>query len=374
MKEKKILVVEPDPTNAPVIMKLLEVNEITSVLVSSGTKAIVAMKENKYDLILSEMDLPDMPAMQLLKHVRENEATFYTPFIFISEWPDETKIRMAMINGADDYLSKPISIYDLINTIQARLNIHEQRLAYNTRELNNKWLDLINVNFNHEFLTPLNGILSSISLLENYPDRDLNIPECKELLNAILVSGTRMIRNTRNLIMFSIINKADNELRNTCQPELMMLNDFMDAVIKQVTNMSLNQNNLIKVTMPDYLNFTIPRLCMSVIVEELLDNAIKYNADTANPAECVITQTGHELIFKISNKVKEGQDFDLSDVKPFKKFHRDLSLNGFGLGLYVAKEIAASLAMILTLEKVEDTLHFLLSVPYAFTPNAKNYS
>jgi len=200
-------------------------------------------------------------------------------------------------------------------------------------------------------------------LLENYPDQNLNIPECKELLHAILESGSRMVRNTRNLIMFSIISKHDNDLISNTVIEQFTIEEFMEAILKNVNNHAGLRDAQMEVLKPQGLTINVPGICLKIILEELIDNAIKYNNKELGEPKCAISQKNKSLKVVISNKMTDCDKFTLDDVKPFKKFHQDLSLNGFGLGLFITKEIAHTFGFSLKLIRDNSTLNVLLEVP-----------
>ena len=122
-KTTRILVVEDDATVRNLVSTALDLNGYPHQTVDTGAAALTAMSEDLPDVILLDLGLPDMDGVDLIKRVR---SWSHVPIIVISaRTADEDKIR-ALDAGADDYLSKPFSVGELL----ARLRATERHLAY----------------------------------------------------------------------------------------------------------------------------------------------------------------------------------------------------------------------------------------------------
>ena len=78
--------------------------------------------EHKPDLILLDINLPGMDGFELLKELRLREATRDTPIIAISANAMPRDIEKGMQAGFDDYITKPINIERLLETVNSQLN------------------------------------------------------------------------------------------------------------------------------------------------------------------------------------------------------------------------------------------------------------
>ena len=122
-KTTRILVVEDDATVRNLVSTALDLNGYPHQTVDTGAAALTAMSEDLPDVILLDLGLPDMDGVDLIERVR---SWSHVPIIVISaRTADEDKIR-ALDAGADDYLSKPFSVGELL----ARLRATERHLAY----------------------------------------------------------------------------------------------------------------------------------------------------------------------------------------------------------------------------------------------------
>ena len=118
-----VLVVEDDDAVRNLVGTALDLNGYSWRCAGSGTDALTAMAEGLPDIILLDLGLPDMDGVELIGRVR---AWSHVPIIVLSaRSSDEDKIA-ALDAGADDYLTKPFSVGELL----ARLRASERHLAY----------------------------------------------------------------------------------------------------------------------------------------------------------------------------------------------------------------------------------------------------
>ena len=114
-----ILLVEDDPE----ITKLLKLHFdsqaylITSCL--SGEEAIKKIEENKFDLVILDITLPGINGMELCKIFRKNDAAI--PLMMLTSHSEETDKVLALELGADDYVTKPFGILELMARTKALL-------------------------------------------------------------------------------------------------------------------------------------------------------------------------------------------------------------------------------------------------------------
>lgn len=124
MKDKPmILVVEDDPPVRNLVSTTLETQEYKYAAVENGTKALLAATTNHFDIILLDLGLPDMDGVEIIKKIRSWSVV---PIIVISARSDDKDKIQALDAGADDYLTKPFSVDELL----ARLRSTLRRIKY----------------------------------------------------------------------------------------------------------------------------------------------------------------------------------------------------------------------------------------------------
>ena len=89
-----------------------------------GETALHLIAEDAPDLIICDVSLPGMDGYEILSAVRASSATAAVPFILMTGLVSANGFRRAMIAGADDYLVKPFSPDDLVDSVMSRLVRH----------------------------------------------------------------------------------------------------------------------------------------------------------------------------------------------------------------------------------------------------------
>ncbi len=115
---RQILVVEDDDDTKEVVCTLLYDAGYFPTPIVSGNEAITRVAQDKPDLILLDLELPDVHGIEVLKKVRMQS---FLPMIVISGHTTETDMVAAFEAGADDFLAKPFSPEELIARVKALL-------------------------------------------------------------------------------------------------------------------------------------------------------------------------------------------------------------------------------------------------------------
>ncbi len=124
---RKILVVEDDQTNRKVIFRQLAILGFESVAAINGAQALAFYQQQSFDLILTDLHMPEMDGYQLCHAIRELEKQnrTFTPIVVLSANALRGESRRAMECGADDYICKPIPLTQLEKVLQ--LNLEKNR-------------------------------------------------------------------------------------------------------------------------------------------------------------------------------------------------------------------------------------------------------
>jgi two-component system response regulator FlrC len=111
----KILVVEDDPNLREAIVDslMLKGHEVQDVC--NGIEAIKVIAQSTLDIVLSDINMPEMDGLQLLAHVKKNQP--WLPMILMTAYGDVGQAVKAMQLGANDYLMKPFEVQELLTII-----------------------------------------------------------------------------------------------------------------------------------------------------------------------------------------------------------------------------------------------------------------
>ncbi len=118
---KKVLIVEDNDLNMKLFQDLLQVHNIDTVETRNGNDALELARKEKPDLILMDIQLPEISGLDVTKMLKEDDELKDIPVIAVTAFAmkgDEEKIREG---GCEDYISKPISVTNFLETIQKHL-------------------------------------------------------------------------------------------------------------------------------------------------------------------------------------------------------------------------------------------------------------
>lgn len=122
MNKPNILIVEDDSAVRNLITATLETHDYKYLKAPNGKTAIMEASTHKPDIILLDLGLPDIDGIEVIKKIRTWSAA---PIIVISARSEDTDKIEALDSGADDYLTKPFSVDELL----ARIRVTQRRLA-----------------------------------------------------------------------------------------------------------------------------------------------------------------------------------------------------------------------------------------------------
>lgn len=134
----KILIVEDDVSIHNVIEELLKKEGYATYNAYSGTEALLLLEKGKYDLILLDLMLPALSGEELIEKIND------TPIIVLSaKISSEDKVN-CLLNGANDYITKPFDSKELLARIEVQLRLKSKSNI--TETLKYKELELLNDN------------------------------------------------------------------------------------------------------------------------------------------------------------------------------------------------------------------------------------
>jgi len=123
MDMKKILIIEDEPNIRELILYNLKTNGYEGIAAEDGIMGITMVHREKPDLILLDIMLPGKNGYEICKELRDEGNN--TPIIMITAKTEETDKVMGLEYGADDYISKPFGIREMMARIKAVLRRYE---------------------------------------------------------------------------------------------------------------------------------------------------------------------------------------------------------------------------------------------------------
>ena len=233
MAQNDVMIVDDQPANLRLLEEMLrrQGHEVRSFPL--GRLALAAAMKNPPDLILLDIDMPEMNGYEVCERLRATRELSDIPVIFLSVLSETQDKVKAFLSGAVDYISKPFQLEEVYARVKTHLKLHElqraltgqnerleQAVAARTRELaeanqrltildhsKNEFLNLIS----HEFRTPLNGLLGVSELIL---DGMSSTAENRELQEMYEQSRRRILSILDDALLLTQIDVSGDLLRS----------------------------------------------------------------------------------------------------------------------------------------------------------------
>jgi two-component system, sensor histidine kinase and response regulator len=336
---KKILVIEDDSMIRGRIVDTLELEDDGYTVFSAvnGREGVTLAKQEMPDLVITDIMMPLLDGYGVLAELRAFAPTALTPCIFLSAKADHDHIRAGMTLGADDYLAKPFSVTELLQSVRTQISKRESQKVQAEARISTMRSQL-SASLPHEFRTPLSSILGFAELLREY--QNLQPDEVFMAVEQIRTNAHRLQRLSENFLMYAQVEMFmdDAQRRNELGNAITVLAE--DAIERTVNTKAEEyqrpsdvQVNLEAVT----LAITPPHLLK--IIEELLDNALKFSKpNSAISVRGIKHESQYELI--IADHGRGMIPEQIASIGAYMQFDRKAyEQQGAGLGLILVKRL-----------------------------------
>lgn len=119
---KKVLIVEDNELNMKLFHDLLDSQGYQTLQTREGLQAMALARQHMPDLILMDIQLPEISGLEVTKWLKDDEELAHIPVIAVTAFAmkgDEERIRQG---GCEAYISKPISVMHFLDTVKKHLN------------------------------------------------------------------------------------------------------------------------------------------------------------------------------------------------------------------------------------------------------------
>ncbi|WP_421901803.1 hybrid sensor histidine kinase/response regulator [Maridesulfovibrio sp.] len=324
-KRHNILVVDDTEENIDILLETLDEDYDVSVALN-GIDALEVIEEEKPDLILLDIMMPEMDGYEVCQRLKEDAATRDIPVIFITALTEAGNETKGLELGAIDYITKPFNP----SIVKARVKNHlALRQAIKLRE------DVERMT-RHDLKNPLQDILSLPQLMEMTGD---NLTESQlDMLSRIEAAGKNMLR----LINSSLDLFKMEQGRYTLHPEEVDLMMVVNECVREVETITTSKNiglklNVDNVEYDGAQNILVQgeKLLIYSMVANLLRNAL--DASPEDEAIHISIESGNPAKLKMRNK--GAVPLAIRDMF-FEKYATAGKHHGTGIGTYSARLIA----------------------------------
>lgn len=384
-EEGYVLVAEDSFVQAKKVKRFFDNQEIRCVVCNNGSEALQKARQEKPELIVSDLVMPVMNGYEFCKSIKVDPKLSDVPFIILTSLNDPMDIIRGLQAGADNFITKPYEeeyLLTRINYLIANRHVRmmgsgdmsieivfqEQRFTINSdkkqildlllsvyeaainrnmqlieaqrqlEELNeslrnaNQELEAFTRTVSHDLRAPINGVLSFASLLEEiFEDEDHE--EAREYLGNIITSGKKMTQLINDLLAYS--RSANHEI----EVHEVDLSELVEEIVEDLTNVNYTADYDIGIE-SEMVIHADPKL-IAIVMENLINNALKYSQKEESPQiEIGSDVMNNQTVYYVKDN---GAGFDMTKseslFRPFIRLHSDKDFSGTGVGLSTVKRI-----------------------------------
>ena len=331
-----ILIVDDNANNLKVLAGVLNENNYDFRMAKSGQLALNILEKTKPDLILLDIQMPEMDGFETCVRIKEKVENIGIMIIFLTANTDTESIKKAFKSGGVDYVTKPFNSDELLARINTHIKLKRQTEEL---ELQNATKDKFFSIISHDLINPLSGVIGFSELLkEDLKEKEFGNAE--KYVNVIYKSGKFTLDLLQNLLEWSRIQVGSiKSVKNNFNLSKLLI-DNIDGVSAKSSVKDIS----IKTNFPETLFVNADEKMISTVIRNLLTNALKFT-----PNGGTITITSEEKfvdnIQMIETTIKDNgigiSEENLNKLFKIEQNYKSLGTNkekGTGLGLILCKE------------------------------------
>lgn len=338
-----ILVVEDNTTLRSQIVQILDLEGYRVSEACNGRDGLAAAFRKAPELVICDVSMPDMDGYEMLKALRASEVGSTIPFIVLSARVARHDVRTGMDLGADDYLTKPFEMSELLRAVESRLRRKAENEARVEQGVVNEQSRML-LMLPHELRTPLNGILGAAEILRFELEATGGLPgETAAMLDLIQTSSVRLEQLATNLVLhlqLELAGKGDGDASvfRDLGPAPLAESLRHAAEIEAKKNQRITDLQLGDLPI---LNVPLGTEFLTKIFRELIDNAFKFSSPGSR-VEISTHCISNRIEVRISDRGIGITAEEAAGMRPFQQWRRSQNeQQGLGLGVSIARTLAS---------------------------------
>ena len=338
--EPKILVVDDTEDNLDLLEFALKRKPVTMLRATSGAECLVLAERENPDVILLDIQMPEMDGYETFKRLRANPKTAKIPVVFLTaQKKDPESIEKGLALGVDEYLTKPIDVEELF--VRTRMLVQLKRAQAELERTKADFMAMLV----HDLRSPLSGIQSVVKFIKEVSKEGPLKEEYLKLLDAAEESSHRMLELINDFLDLSKFEAGSM----TLERHPTSITELLRRVINQMELQFQRRNIAIKTNFDEHLPLVlVDERKIEQVVVNLLSNALKF----AHPDTSVIisaermdaTELGQRPLVQVSVSDK-GLGIPAHELPLLFERYKQVSTaskvkqKGTGLGLAICKLI-----------------------------------
>jgi CheY-like chemotaxis protein len=346
MKET-ILLIEDEIELQQNLKEILEYNGFALITADNGLEGLKKLETHPVDLIICDIMMPVMDGYQCIKEVKSQDRLRDIPFVFLSAKASKQDRENGLAQGADDYLTKPISARMLLNSVFAVLA--DKKLKIQNAAQAASLEDSSEESASSKESKKRSGSLVQVLERKKMAVEAQDWSELSIHLHHAMSIAQRMKDSYQKLVLYKQLNKREPK------PSSFPLGDLVLDKINELGP----EKFLFRVRVAKNVSFDGEML--DFILDELLDNALSFSSPKS---EIEIEYFGSELMIK--NKQTIHRPGDHVAIFPFSRVVVDGSFERLGLGLFLVDAYCQKNDAQLT-QEVNEAGEFVLKINFGIS-------
>lgn len=333
-----ILVVEDDVPTRAFLCDTLHHAGYSTIQGGDGAIGLSLASQHMPDLIVADLYMPRLDGLEMLSRLRSMPNMRGVPVILLTAENSLEVMRKGMLEGAEDYIIKPIKAQDLLSSVEVQLR---KRAALEEKYQTTLRLLRKNITYAlpHELRTPLHVIVGYVNMLEMH--QGMVKPETiLEYARHITVATSRLERLIENYLIYAQIEiiHADPEELQAARNHI--VKDSSAIIEEMATNIAHQFERLhdLRVDLAK-VAFRMSEKDLRKIILEVVDNAFKFSTP-GTPVTIESAREEDQFCIVISDAGRGMTDEQTQSFGAYMQFGRDLyEQQGVGMGLIIAKRL-----------------------------------
>jgi two-component system sensor histidine kinase/response regulator len=339
-----ILIIDDEKNLLLGIARRLERTGYKVYMASSGNEGYDLARQYHPDIILSDIGMPPPNGFELRQMLSEEASTANIPFIFLTAKASMEDKLHGLDLGADDYITKPFDIQELLARVQAVLRRAEKGRQEGMVQAEAKVDQLrkaISTNLSHELRTPLGQIMMSLQTVMRQRSAENPSEEMDWSIQAALNSADKLKQLVNDLIILHTIDAGE---LSTFRQAIDVNYEIKSPFEKRAQ--AWNKNLKVEFGIHPDVRIYAPRLEFTQAITHLADNAAKFSPENGKIRVLVLPNGEGGCIITVADE-GPGIPFDLRE-KVFDRYYQidagdARQHGGLGVGLTIVRSVATSL-------------------------------
>ncbi|MCG8442449.1 MAG: response regulator [Caulobacterales bacterium] len=306
-----------------------------------GAEALAHLQTRAYDVIVTDLDMPNVNGYELTASVRRDAAHAQTPIVAVTGSEAVDRVERAYEAGATSFVTKPVDWKMFPRHVRfvhrASLNEQALRAARAEAEAASRAKDALFAIVRHELQTPMNHVVGFSQLCVDEIHGPLGDEQYREYVGHVLSSGLALSRKLDRMLLCARVYAQTA----AAQESVFGLDEILEAAALSVGALAREKGVVVSVDEPDVdIYVRADRDLMQRSAEEIVNNAVRFSPDGGEVRLSVETDAEGGVAFIVRDAGPGLSPRDVDDLlNPFTQadMRMERAAEGMGLGLAIAR-------------------------------------